>query len=274
MRAVFLGDNLVYLKGIPSNSVDLIYTDPPFNTGKKQTRNKIKCTTNVPNPTFSDYDREVDGKYGSYEDKFDDYLSFLVPRLEECHRVLKDNGSMYLHLDYREVHYIKIAMDRIFGRDNFINEIIWSYDYGAKSKKKWSAKHDNIMFYAKNKKNYTFNFDKIPRIPYKAPDLVGPEKAARGKIITDVWEHTIVPTNSKEKQGYATQKPLGILRRIVEVSSNPGDLLLDPFAGAGSFGMAALEFDRDFIMIDNNKEAFDVMARRFENYQVKFVDGV
>jgi site-specific DNA-methyltransferase (adenine-specific) len=268
MNKIILGDNLEILKLIPDNSIDLIWTDPPYNTGKKfQKRNKIKAEiSNNGNEGFGGekYKRIIEGQYGSFKDSFDDYIGFLVPRLEEAYRILKSNGTMYLHLDYREVHYAKIEMDKIFGRDNFINEIIWSYDYGAKSKTRWSAKHDNILYYVKNKNDYVFNYDKIPRIPYKAPKLVGPKKAALGKIVTDVWTETIVPTNSNEKHGYATQKPLRILNRIVEVSSNPGDLCLDFFAGSGSFGEACKNHDREFIMIDNNPEAVEIMKKRLD----------
>ncbi len=267
---VYFGDNLLLLKKIPDNSVDLIWTDPPFNTNKIQKRKKVKCTTTVSNPAFSDYNREYVGEYGSYNDKFDDYLGFLVLRLKECYRVLKENGSMYLHLNYREVHYAKVEMDKIFGRDNFINEIIWCHEFGAKSKTRWSAKHDNILYYVKDKNNYTFNYDKIPRIPYLAPKLVGPEKAARGKIVVDWWRETVVPTNSKEKQGYATQKPLRILNRIVEVSSNPGDLCMDFFAGSGSFGEACFENNRKCILMDNNLEAIEIMKKRFNKYNICF----
>jgi len=273
MNNVVLAENLKYLKTMPSESIDLIYIDPPYNTKKTQKRNKIKATISdkgVVGFSGEKYKRTKTGDYGSFEDTFENYIEFMKPRLQEAYRILKPNGSMYLHIDYREVHYIKIEMDKIFGRDNFINEVIWSYDYGAKSKSRWSAKHDNILFYVKNKNHYTFNYDKIPRIPYKAPKLVGPEKAARGKICTDVWEETIVPTNSKEKQGYATQKPLRILNRIVEVSSNPKDICLDFFAGAGSFGKACLDHDREFIMVDENKEAFDIMKNRFENYSINY----
>ena len=270
---IYLGDNLSVLKNIPDNSIDLIYTDPPFNTGKIQKRKLIE--TNLSENGLlgfggNKYERTEIADYGSFNDKFDNYIDFLKPRMQEAHRILKQTGSIYLHLDFREVHYAKVMMDEVFGRDNFINEIIWSYEWGAKSRTKWSAKHDNILFYAKDKKNYTFNFDKVPRVPYLAPGLAGKEKAAIGKTICDVWTHTIVCTNSKEKQNYATQKPLGILRRIVQVSSSENDLCLDMFAGSGSFGAACLENNRKFIMIDSNKEAIDVMKRRFDGADVAF----
>jgi site-specific DNA-methyltransferase (adenine-specific) len=185
----------------------------------------------------------------------------------EAYRVLSDKGSLYFHIDYREVHYCKILLDMIFGRDSFLNEIIWAYDYGGRSKKKWPAKHDNILFYAKNPEAYTFNADDIDRIPYMAPDLVGPEKAARGKLPTDTWWHTIVPTNSKEKTGYPTQKPLGIINRIIRASSKPGDLVLDFFAGSGTTGVSCLQLGRRFILVDNNPQSLQVMLKRFGDHQ-------
>ncbi len=200
----------------------------------------------------------------SYSDLFDDFLGFLEPRLKEAYRILAPNGSMYFHIDYREVHYCKILLDTIFGRECFLNEIIWAYDYGARSKSKWPAKHDNILWYVKNPDDYVFNYDEIERIPYMAPGLVGPEKAERGKTPTDTWWHTIVPTNGKEKTGYPTQKPLGILKRIVQASSPQNGLVLDFFAGSGTTGAASLEFGRKFILVDNNQEAMEVMARRFD----------
>lgn len=256
--SILQGDNLYLLKNIPDGYIDLIYLDPPYNTKRTQKRAKIKSI----NGFGSDAEREVVGEYGSFNDSFDDYIGFMRPRLEQAYRILKPNGSIYVHLDYREVHYVKVLMDEIWGRDNFLGEIIWSFEFGAKSKKKWSMKHNNILYYAKDSNNYTFNFDKVPRIPYMAPDLVGPEKAAKGKTLCSVWWHTIVPTNSKEKQNYATQKPLGILRRIVDVSSNPGDLCLDFFAGSGSFGAACKELGRKCILMDSNPQAIEIMKRR------------
>jgi site-specific DNA-methyltransferase (adenine-specific) len=189
-------------------------------------------------------------------------LAFLEPRLHEAHRVLKPTGSFFLHLDYREAHYSKVLLDGIFGRASFINEIIWAYDYGARATKRWSPKHDNILWYAKDPEHYTFRLDEVDRIPYMAPGLVGAEKAARGKTPTDTWWHTIVPTNGKERTGYPTQKPLGILERIVRVHSNPGDRLLDFFAGSGTLGEAAARNGRDCVLVDSNPEAIEVMLKR------------
>jgi site-specific DNA-methyltransferase (adenine-specific) len=265
MNKIYFGDNLNIMKSIPSETVDLIWTDPPFNTNRVQKRNKIKTEISKDgNAGFGGekYKRIIDGQYGFFEDSFDNYLDFLIPRLKEAYRILKPNGTMYLHLDYREIHYAKIEMDKIFGRNNFLGEIIWAFDFGAISRKKWTMKHNNILYYVKNKDNYTFNFDKIPRVPYLAPGLAGFDKAAIGKIVKSVWFETIVGTNSKEKCNYATQKPLRILNRIVEVSSNPGDLCMDFFAGSGSFGEACKNLGREFILIDSNPEAIGIMKKR------------
>ena len=186
----------------------------------------------------------------------------MTPRLQEAYRILTPDGSLFLHIDYREVHYVKVLLDQIFGRESFINELIWSYDYGGKPKNRWPAKHDNILWYAKDPEHYVFNYEAIDRIPYMAPDLVGPEKAERGKIPTDVWWMTIVPTNSREKTGYPTQKPLKLLNRIVQVHSNAGDTVLDFFAGSGTTGVAAANAQRKFILIDSSPDAIRVMAER------------
>lgn len=275
---VHQGDNLEITGKLPAGSFDLIYIDPPFNTGRSQARTRIKTERddNGDRTGFQGrrYRTTVVGK-SSYTDTFDDYMEFLVPRLEEAYRLLKPGGSFFLHLDYREVHYAKVALDQIFGRDSFINEIIWAYDYGARATNRWSAKHDNILWYAKDPKNYCFNYDEIDRIPYMAPGLVGEEKAARGKTPTDAWWNTIVSPNGHEKTGYPTQKPLGVLTRIVRVHSRPGDKLLDFFAGSGSFGEAGASFGRDVVLVDESPEAIAVMRRRFANYEAKFVgDGV
>ena len=263
---IYYADNLDVLRALPSESVDLIYIDPPFNTGKTQSRTRIKTTRDAAGDRVGfkgqTYRTTKLGTTG-YADTFDDYVGFLEPRLREAHRILSLNGSFYFHIDYREVHYCKILLDEIFGRDSFLNEIIWAYDYGARTKKKWPAKHDNILFYAKTPNNYTFNVDEIDRIPYMAPRLVGPEKAARGKLPTDTWWQTIVPPGGKESTGYATQKPLAVLKRIITASSNAGEIVLDFFAGSGTTGIAAYELDRRFILIDNNELALQAMAARF-----------
>lgn len=271
---IYYDDNLNVLRRIASESVDMIYIDPPFNTGKVQQRTHIKTVRDAEGDRVGFKDMryktvKLDTK--GYNDKFDDFLVFLRPRLEEAYRILKSNGSLFFHLDYREIHYCKIMLDEIFGRSSFINEIIWAYDYGARSKKKWSAKHDNILWYAKDPDHYTFNYDKMDRIPYMAPGLVGKEKAARGKTPTDVWWHTIVSPNGKEKTGYATQKPLGIISRIVKIHSNFGDTLCDFFGGSGTLGEAAYALGRDCILVDQNPEAIAVMKKRFKDLDTEWI---
>jgi site-specific DNA-methyltransferase (adenine-specific) len=254
-------------------SVDLIYIDPPFNTGKTQSHTRIKTVADNGGDRVGFGGKTYASTKGittSYADKFDDLQEFLAPRLIEAHRVLKPVGSLFFHIDYREVHYCKILLDQIFGRDSFKNEIIWAYDYGARSKSKWPAKHDNILWYAKDPENYTFNLDECDRIEYMAPGLVGPTKAAKGKLPTDVWWHTIVPTNGSERTGYATQKPLGLIERIVKVHSNPDDQLLDFFAGSGTFGEAAKKCGRNFILIDENPQAINIMEARLNEQAVFF----
>jgi len=268
-NTIYFGDNLPILESLPNESINLIYIDPPFNTGKSQKRTQIKTTrSNRGDRIGFSGQRYETTEIGSkeYIDIFDDYLAFLEPRLVQAHRLLATNGTLYFHIDYREVHYCKILLDQIFGRESFINEIIWAYDFGGRSKRKWPAKHDNILMYAKDPNNFTFNTANIDRIPYMAPGLVGPEKAAKGKLPTDTWWHTIVGTNSKEKTGYPTQKPLGILNRIIQASSNPGDTVIDFFAGSGTTGASCLELGRQFILIDNNPQSLEVMARRFKDY--------
>ncbi|MBM4148287.1 MAG: site-specific DNA-methyltransferase [Lentisphaerae bacterium] len=271
---IHFGDNLDVLRGLPSGSADLIYIDPPFNTGKIQSRTRLStvCDEGGDRTGFQGK-RYRTIKLGTkeYADIFDDYLVFLEPRLQEARRVLKGNGSFFFHIDYREVHYAKILLDIVFGRDSFMNEIIWAYDYGARSKTRWPAKHDNILWYARDPADYQFHLAECDRIAYMAPGLVGPEKAAAGKTPTDTWWHTIVSPNGREKTGYPTQKPRGILDRIVKVHSAPGDLLLDFFAGSGSFGEAAISHGRRCILADNNPEAMRVMEKRFAQADVEWI---
>jgi len=266
---IYYENNLKILKSIPSNSIDLIYVDPPFNTGKTRSHSIMKNTQSDTGDRVGFQGKKYSTSFTeklSYKDKIESYIDFLRSRIEESKRILKDKGSFFIHLDYREIHYAKVLCDEIFGRSSFINEIIWSYDYGARSRKKWSTKHENILWYAIDPSNYTFRYDDIDRIPYMAPNLVGPDKAEKGKTPTDSWWHTIVSTNGKEKTGYPTQKPLGIINRIIKVHSNPGDLVLDFFAGSGTTGMSAIQNERSAILIDNNPESIKVMKNRFKNY--------
>jgi len=259
------GDNLDVLRALPDGAFQVIYLDPPFNTGRRQERRSMKTvrTEGGARTGFGGASYEtVKGTLYGYDDEFEDYWEFLEPRLVEAHRVLADSGTLYLHLDYREAHYAKVALDALFGRSAFLNEIIWAYDYGAKSTKKWPTKHDTILVYVKNPATYFFDSTEVDREPYMAPGLVTAEKVARGKLPTDVWWHTIVSPTGKEKTGYATQKPVGILRRIIAASSRPGDWVLDVFAGSGTTGEAAAELGRNVVLVDQSDDAISVMESR------------
>ena len=268
---VLFGDNLQHLKSIPSESVQLIYIDPPFNTGRRQTRGKSTTTRSETGNRVGfkgqRYSIVRDTVLG-YDDEFADYWSFLEPRLEEAWRLLDQTGTLYLHLDFREAHYAKVLLDALFGRENFLNEIIWAYDYGAKSKSRWPAKHDTILVYVKDPAKYYFDSASVDREPYMAPGLVTAEKAEKGKLPTDVWWHTIVSPTGTEKTGYPTQKPIGILRRIIQASSMPGDLVVDFFGGSGTTGFVAAELGRRFVLMDRNPEAIEVMKERFASASI------
>ncbi|WOO92476.1 DNA-methyltransferase [Helcobacillus massiliensis] len=268
-NTVVSADNLEVLRTLPDESFQLIYIDPPFNTGRRQQRQSITTTRSAPGTAGSrvgfkgqSYDTVKGTLYG-YSDTFADFWDFLEPRLEHARRILTDTGTLYLHLDYREAHYAKVLLDVLFGRDCFLNEIIWAYDYGARTKRRWPAKHNTILVYVKNPSAYSFNSEDVDREPYMAPGLVTPEKAARGKLPTDVWWHTIVSPTGREKTGYATQKPEGVLRRIVQASSREGDWVLDFFAGSGTTGAAAAQLGRRFVLVDENPQAIEVMRERF-----------
>jgi site-specific DNA-methyltransferase (adenine-specific) len=272
---IWLADNSDALPTLPDGAFQLIYIDPPFNTGTVQRRKTLKTVA-----ASSTGDRTGFGgrRYAtqmlaesSYTDTFDDYLGFLEPRLREAARLLTPTGTFYFHIDYREAHYCKLLLDEIFGRDCFLNEIIWAYDYGARSKSRWPAKHDTIFVYVKDPAEYYYDAEAVDREPYMAPGLVTPEKAAKGKLPTDVWWHTIVPTNGREKTGYATQKPEGIVRRMVHASTRPGDWCLDFFSGSGTLGAVAADLGRNYVLIDQNPEAIAVSRRRLSVSQPEAV---
>ena len=264
------GDNLPALRALPSASFDLVYLDPPFNTGRAQGRDTLSVTrakSSGPGQRIGFGGHRYQSQLLrslSYDDRFGDYLAFLEPRLRAARELLAEHGSLYFHIDYREAHYCKLLLDEIFGRDAFLNELIWAYDYGAKPRRRWPAKHDTILVYVRAPGRHHFDADAVEREPYMAPGLVGAEKAARGKRPTDVWFHTIVPTNSREKTGYPTQKPVGVLRRIVAASSRPGGWCLDPFAGSGTLGAVCQELGRGFVLIDSSPTAVDVMRHRLQ----------
>ena len=273
---VIHADNADVLSALPAEFFRLIYIDPPFNTGKVQQRKEISTVRSREGDRVGFGGRRyrtVELGTTSYDDAFDDYLGFIGPRLEHARRLLTLDGTLYLHLDQREAHYCKVLLDQLFGRECFVNEIIWAYDYGGRSRRKWPAKHDTILVYAKDPDRYFFDQDAIERIPYMAPGLVSKAKAERGKLPTDVWWHTIVPTNGREKTGYASQKPEGILRRILSASSQENDWVLDFFAGSGTTAAVAQKMGRRFVMIDRNDEAVAVMANRLGTASVSYVDS-
>jgi site-specific DNA-methyltransferase (adenine-specific) len=271
VHTIYLGDNLEILRRhAPDGSVNLVYIDPPFNTGKAQSHTRIKTERSASGDRVGfQGQRYATAKMSSraFPDRFDDYLAFLEPRMREAYRALAPDGTLYFHIDYREAHYCKVMLDGIFGRRSFLNEIIWAYDYGGRPTRRWPPKHDNILVYVKDPSRYVFDTAAVERIPYMAPGLVGPEKAARGKLPTDTWWHTIVPTNGRERTGYPTQKPLGVVSRIVQASSRPGDLVLDFFAGSGTTGEACINLGRRFMLVDDNPEALEVMAQRFDGFR-------
>ncbi len=270
MAKIIHGDNLPVLRKMPAESVELIYADPPFNTGHVQRRKRMRAVRDDSAERIGfggrRYRNEMLQSAVEYLDQFDDFLAFIEPRLVEAHRVLTHTGSLFFHIDYREAHYVKVLLDALFSRECFQNEIIWAYDYGARPSRRWPTKHETIFWYTKDPKKWTFHRAASDRIPYMAPTLVGKEKAARGKTPTDVWWHTIVSPAGKEKTGYPTQKPLGILERIVKVHTNPGDTVLDLFAGSGTAAEAAAKHGRNFIAIDQSKEAITVMQKRLAEW--------
>ena len=259
------GDNLALMADFADGAFRMVYADPPFNTGRSQTRTTVRVTPDAAGDRTGFGGRRYRTELlerSSYRDSFDDYLGFLEPRLREIHRLLDPEGTLYLHLDQREAHYVKVLLDEIFGRECFLNELVWAYDYGAKPKRRWPAKHDTILVYVRHPGRYHFDSAAVEREPYMAPGLVTAEKAARGKLPTDVWWHTIVSPTGREKTGYPTQKPVGIVRRMLEASTRSGDRVLDPFAGSGTLGAAAAELGRRYVLIDESDEAVAVMERR------------
>ncbi len=262
---ILLGENLELLPAYADGSFQLVYIDPPFNTGASRERVTLRAVADPGGDRTGFQGRRYRSEQlerSSYRDSFDDYLGFLAPRLEHAHRLLGPEGTLYFHIDYREAHHCKLLLDEVFGRECFLNEIVWAYDYGGRSRRRWPAKHDTILVYVRDPARYHFDSEQVDREPYMAPGLVTPEKAARGKLPTDVWWHTIVPTSGREKTGYPTQKPEGVLRRIVQASTRPGEWCLDFFAGSGTLGAVAAQLGRRYVLIDSNPEAVRVMRAR------------
>ena len=276
---VLLGDNLELLPGFADGSFQLVYIDPPFNTGGTQRRRTLETVATLDGGRVGFQGRRYATRLlaeSSYRDSFDDYLAFLDPRLREARRLLTASGTLYFHIDYREAHYCKLLLDELFGRESFLNEIIWAYDYGARARRRWPAKHDTILVYVKDPERYYFDAEAVDREPYMAPGLVTAEKAARGKLPTDVWWHTIVSPTGKEKTGYPTQKPEGIVRRMVLASTRAGDWCLDFFAGSGTLGAVTAKLGRRYVLIDSSPEAVAVARARlapFEGARVRASGG-
>ncbi|MBI2684132.1 MAG: site-specific DNA-methyltransferase [Actinobacteria bacterium] len=263
--AIILGDNLDVLPWFADETFQLVYLDPPFNTGRDQHRRTLETSPDSHGDRVGFQGKRYRTRLlaeSSYRDVFDEYLAFIEPRLVQARRLLARTGTLYFHIDYREAHYCKLLLDEVFGRENFLNEIIWAYDYGARSRSRWPSKHDTILVYVKDSASYHFDSDQVDREPYMAPGLVTPEKAARGKLPTDVWWHTIVPTNGREKTGYPTQKPEGIVRRMVLASTRPGDWCLDFFAGSGTLGAVAAKTGRRYVLIDESEAAVRIATER------------
>jgi site-specific DNA-methyltransferase (adenine-specific) len=270
---VFEADNAAVLPDLPDAAFTMIYLDPPFNTGRLQVRREMRTQRSETGGRIGFHGltyENVRGKVTSYDDTFADYWAFLEPRLEQAWRLLAEDGTLYLHLDYREVHYAKVLLDALFGRECFLNEIIWAYDYGARTKSRWPSKHDTILVYVKDPGRYFFDTETVDREPYMAPGLVTPEKVAVGKLPTDVWWHTIVSPTGREKTGYPTQKPEGVLRRMVQASTRPGDWVLDFFAGSGTLGAVARAGDRRFVLVDSSPEALAVIRRRLGSDRIVY----
>jgi site-specific DNA-methyltransferase (adenine-specific) len=259
------GDCADVLPRLPAGAFDVVYVDPPFNTGHAQRRERLRVVADDQGDRAGfagrRYRSESRGAL-QFDDAFEDYLGFLMPKLAEARRLLAPHGTLYVHLDPRESHYVKVALDGLFGRACFLNEIVWAYDYGGRPRRRWPPKHDTILVYVRDPARYHFDDAEVDREPYMAPGLVTPEKRARGKRPSDTWWHTIVPTNSAERTGYPTQKPEGIVRRMVGASSLPGGWCLDFFAGSGTLGAAARALGRRFVLVDESPDAIAVAAGR------------
>jgi site-specific DNA-methyltransferase (adenine-specific) len=259
-------ENLGWLRKQPAECFELVYVDPPFNTGQEQRLQRVRCERVSEGGDHTGFGGKryhtTPLKALAYDDRHEDYLGFLGERLAEAWRLLTPEGSLFVHLDPRESHYVKVMLDELWGREHFLNEIVWAYDYGGRSRKRWSPKHDVLLCYARDPQHYTYEYQAIDRVPYMAPKLVGAAKARRGKTPTDVWWQTIVSPTGRERTGYPTQKPLAILERIVRVHSRPGDRVLDCFAGSGTTGEAAWRNGRSAVLVDQNPQAVEVMSLR------------
>ena len=199
----------------------------------------------------------------AYDDAFDDYVGFLAPRLRHARRLLADHGTLYVHLDPRESHYVKVHLDTLFGRDCFLNEIVWAYDYGAKTRRRWPAKHDTILVYVKDRDAYHFDDAEVERDPLPGARRSWGRRRRRAASASPTRGFTPSsrPT-AREKTGYPTQKPEGVVRRMVAASSRPGGWCLDFFAGSGTLGAVAAALGRRFVLVDCHPDAIGIASRR------------
>ncbi|MDE2765519.1 MAG: site-specific DNA-methyltransferase [Chloroflexota bacterium] len=293
-RTLYHGDNLPFLRGMNSGTVDLIATDPPFNKSKDFHATPDSLAQGARFEDRWSWDKDVHAEWvDAIQDDWpaawfaidnarlvagDDmgaFLCWLGVRLMEMHRVLADHGSIYLHIDHTAHAYVKTLMDAIFGRKNFQNEMVWYYSGGGASRSRWARKHDTLLFYTKSTK-WTFNVDDV-RTPHKWVDgqlrADGTERDPKGKLPDDVIElHGVMPW-SKERSGYPTQKPLALYERIIKASSNPGDMVLDPFAGCATTPVAAERLGREWVGMDIWDGAHKMVLDRLRDEKLAVPDA-
>ena len=303
-RTVYCNDNLTILKGINNDTVDLIYLDPPFNSGRDYVGGRKSMAKNAEfKDSWDENDMNIEWwfdikkkhpKLYLYLKDVDDYsrqsnqtyLVMMAVRVLEMHRILKPTGSLFYHCDHSMSHYVKIMLDIIFGLDNFKNNIVWCYTSGGASKKQFSKKHDDIFFYTKSNK-FKFNHtSKGAREPFGETSIkmhfnkidengrnyrkVGKSiyYADEGRIRTDWWtdikSQDASSPLSNEYTGYPTQKPLSLLERIIDVASNEGDMVLDPFCGCATACVAAEKLNRQWVGIDLWSEAHEIIGTRLD----------
>ena len=280
---LLLGDCLDVMKGMDTGSIDLIYSDPPYNTGvdwgefndewsPDDVKGEWLVELEAAHPSITLLIKIImrEKGLGAWS-----YMAMILVRLFEMRRILKDSGSIYIHVDQGMSHYVKLGMDIIFGRHKFQNEIIWAYRTGGVSKSRFARKHDNIFFYTKTEK-YTFNESKeksyvsaasagMKAYGHKGKEYMLMEDEGgvyRQVVMRDVWHIDATGTVSHERLGYPTQKPLELLKRIVAASSNEGDVVLDPFCGSGTTLLAAQSMNRRWIGIDKNPNAIRIAESR------------
>ena len=292
INSIYCGDCKDVMKNFPGECVDLIYLDPPFFSQKKY--EDFWIVDKISKVGFSDKDWEklrssiepnILKQYEDIEKRWKGghkgiyvYIAYMRERLEQCWRVLKPTGSIYLHCDWHAGHYLKVMMDEVFGYNNFQNEVVWYYTAGARGKHNWARKHDTILFYTKSNK-WIFNWKDVAE-PFESGMTEwrytkGGQKGKEmpiGRVPADVFQIQILNTMADERLGYPTQKPEALLEKIIKASSNEGDLVLDPFCGCGTTIAVAKRLKRNFIGIDISRTACDVMNKRLGGL-VKIIGG-